>query len=127
MSRVGRPIVLPVACLLLAGAGAAHAAGDAEQGATVFKKCQACHAVEEEENKIGPHLVGIFGREAGSIEDFRYSGAMKDSGIVWQDDTITAYLKAPKSYLPGTKMLFAGMKDDEIADLLAYLHAETGS
>jgi cytochrome c len=92
----------------------------------VFKKCQACHAVEEEENKVGPHLVGIFGREAGSIEDFRYSEAMKDSGIVWQDDTITAYLKAPKSYLPGTKMLFAGMKDDEIADLLAYLHEETG-
>lgn len=126
MSRIGRPIVLPMACLLLAGAGAAHAAGDPEHGATVFKKCQACHALEEEENKIGPHLVGIFGREAGSIEDFRYSEAMKDSGIVWQDDTITAYLKAPKGYLPGTKMLFAGMKDDEIADLLAYLHEETG-
>jgi cytochrome c len=126
MSRVGRPIVLPMACLLLAGAGAAHAEGDPAQGATVYKKCQACHEVEAEENKVGPHLVGIFGREAGSIEDFRYSEAMKDSGIVWQDDTITAYLKAPKGYLPGTKMLFAGLKDEEIADLLAFLHAETG-
>jgi cytochrome c len=126
MSRVGRPIVLPMACLLLAGAGAAHAEGDPAQGATVYKKCQACHEVEAEENKVGPHLVGIFGREAGSIENFRYSEAMKDSGIVWQDDTITAYLKAPKGYLPGTKMLFAGLKDEEIADLLAFLHAETG-
>lgn len=126
MSRIGRPIVLPMACLLLAGAGAAHAEGDPEQGATLFNKCEACHAIADEKNRVGPHLVGIFGREAGSVEGFRYSQAMKDSGIVWRDDTLTAYLKAPKTYLPGTKMLFAGMKDDEIADLLAYLHAEAG-
>jgi cytochrome c len=115
-----------MACLLLAGAGAAHAEGDPEHGATVFNKCEACHAIADEENMIGPHLVGIFGREAGSVEGFKYSQAMKDSGIVWQDDTLTAYLKAPKSYVPGTKMLSAGLKDAEITDLLAYLHEQAG-
>jgi cytochrome c len=126
MRRIGRPIALPMAFLLLAGAGAAHAQGDPADGETVFKKCQACHAVDEETNKVGPHLVGIFGREAGAVEDFRYSAAMKDSGIVWNDETITAFLEAPKTYVPGNKMLFAGLKEDEIADLLAYLHQENG-
>jgi cytochrome c len=128
MTRIGRRIAWPMACFLFAGAGAAQAEGDPAQGAKVFAKCQACHAVDEAKNKIGPHLVGIFGREAGSIEGFRYSSALKGSGIVWEDDTIAAYVKAPKAYVPGTKMVFVGLNEDqEIADLLAYLHAENGS
>lgn len=126
MSRIGRRIAWPMAVLALAGgASVAHAQGDPEQGAKVFNKCKACHAVDEEKNKVGPHLVGIIGRPAGSIEGFRYSEAMANSGIVWEDETITAYLKDPKSYVPGNKMVFVGLKKDEdIADLLAYLHQQ---
>jgi len=112
---------------LLTGAGAAHAQGDPEKGEKVFNKCKACHFVDEEKNKIGPYLVGIFGRPAGSVEGFKYSDAMKNSGVVWEDETITAYLKDPKAYIPGNRMAFAGLrKDEDIADLLAYLHEETG-
>lgn len=127
MRGIGRRIAWPMAFFLLAGTDAAQAQGDPEKGEKVFNKCKACHAVEEAKNKIGPHLVGIFGREAGSVEDFRYSDAMKDSGVVWEDETITAYLKEPKAYIPGNRMAFAGLrKDEEIADLLAYLHEESG-
>jgi cytochrome c len=127
MRWIGWRIALPMACFMLTGAGAAQAQGDPAQGEKVFAKCQACHAVEEAENKIGPHLVDLFGREAGSLEDYRYSSALKDSGIVWEDETIAEYVKAPRDLVPGTKMVFAGLKDDEeIADLLAYLHAANG-
>ena len=127
MRRIGRRIALPMACFMLAGAGAAQAQGDPAEGEKVFAKCQACHAVDEAENGVGPHLVDIFGREAGSLEDYRYSSALEDSGIVWEDETISEYVKAPKDLVPGTKMVFAGIKDDEeIADLLAYLHAANG-
>lgn len=126
--RIGRQIAWPVAVALLAGAGTAAAQGDQEKGEKVFNKCKTCHVVEEEKNKIGPHLVGIFGRQAGSVDGFKYSDAMKGSGVVWDDETIAAYLKDPKSYIPGNRMAFAGLrKDEEIADLLAYLHEESGS
>lgn len=127
MRNVGRCIAWPVAAALLLGAGGAWAQGDPEQGEKVFRKCKTCHVVEEEKNKIGPHLVGIIGREAGSVEGFKYSDAMQGSGIVWEDETLTAYLQDPKGYIPGNRMAFAGLrKDDDIADLLAYLHQEAG-
>ena len=127
MRGIGRRIAWLMACFLLTGAGAAQAQGDPEKGAKVFNKCKACHAVDEAKNKVGPHLVGIFGRPAGSVEGFKYSDAMKSSGIVWEDDTIAAYLKEPKAYIPGNRMAFVGLrKDDEIADLLAYLNEEAG-
>jgi cytochrome c len=127
MRRIGRRIAWPMIFFLLAGVGTAGAQGDPEKGEKVFNKCKACHAVDEEKNKIGPHLVGIFGRPAGNVEGFKYSDAMKSSGIVWEDDTIAAYLKEPKAYIPGNRMAFVGLrKDDEIVDLLAYLHEEAG-
>jgi cytochrome c2 len=127
MSRIGRRIAWPIALFALAGGGSAHGQGDPEQGAKVFNKCQACHALDEAKNKIGPHLVDIFGRPAGSVEGFRYSDALTSSGIVWEDETIAAYLKDPKGYVPGNKMVFVGLKKDEdIADLLAYLHQHNG-
>jgi cytochrome c len=127
MRDIGRRIAWLTALALLTGAAAAQAQGDAEKGEKVFNKCKTCHVVDEEENKIGPYLMGIFGRPAGSVEGFKYSDAMKNSGIVWEDDTIAAYLKEPKDYIPGNRMTFAGLrKDDEIADLLAYLHVEAG-
>ena len=85
---------------LLAGAltlasGVALADGDAEDGKKVFNKCKACHVVDDEKNRVGPHLVGIIGRPAGTVEGFKYSDAMKNSGITWDEVTIAEYLADP--------------------------------
>ena len=99
-------------------------AGDAKAGEKVFRKCKSCHYVDQEKNKTGPHLVNIIGRAAGSVDGFKYSKAMKDSGLTWDEATLAEFLKKPKDYLKGTKMAFAGLrKDTEIADLIAYLKA----
>jgi cytochrome c len=92
----------------------------------VFKKCKACHWADKEKNKTGPHLVGIIGRTAGSLESYKkYSKAMKASGIVWDETTLNDYLRAPKKYLKGTKMAFAGLKKDaDIENVIAYLKAQ---
>ena len=125
--RIGRPIAWPVTVALLAGVGTADAQGDPEKGEKVFNKCKTCHEIADEKNKVGPHLVGIFGRPAGSVEGFKYSDAMKSSDVVWGDETMAAYLKDPKGYIPGNRMVFPGLtKDEEIADLLAYLQEESG-
>jgi cytochrome c len=103
-------------------------AQDAEAGQKVFNKCRACHVVDQEQNRVGPHLVGVFGREAGAVEDYSYSSAMEESGITWDDETIAAYVADPKGYVPGNKMAFVGLDDEqEIQDLIAYLHEATGS
>ena len=101
-------------------------AGDIDAGAKVFKKCKACHWADKEKNKTGPHLVGIIGRTAGSLESYKkYSKAMKASGIVWDETTLTDYLRAPKKYLKGTKMAFAGLKKDaDIENVIVYLKAQ---
>lgn len=101
-------------------------AGDIDAGAKVFKKCKACHWANKEKNKTGPHLVGIIGRTAGSLESYKkYSKAMKESGIVWDETTLTGYLRAPKKYLKGTKMAFVGLKKDaDIENVIAYLKAQ---
>jgi cytochrome c len=106
---------------------AALSQGDAAEGEKVFNKCKACHAVDEPQNKIGPHLVGIFGRPAGSVEDFNYSDAMKESGVTWNEETIAAYLADPRGYIKGNRMALAGLKEEEIADLIAYLKEESAS
>jgi cytochrome c len=104
----------------------ALAAGDANNGKRVFNKCKACHVVNAEKNRIGPHLVGIFGREAGAVKGYRYSKAVKNSGIVWNDETLDAYLANPRKYLKGTRMAFAGLKKKrDRDDLLAYLYDVT--
>lgn len=114
--------VLAFLTLLLA-AGAGATAADPASGARIFKKCQACHAVGEgAQNKVGPELNGLFGRQAGSVPDYSYSDANKTSGIVWTEETFAAYIRDPRGYIKGTKMTFAGLKkDQEIADLTAYL------
>ena len=124
--RIGRHIAWPVALALLAGAGTADAQGDPEKGEKVFNKCKACHVVDKEQNRVGPHLVGILGRPAGSVEGFKYSDAMQSSDVVWEEETMAAYLKDPKGYIAGNRMVFPGLrKDEEIADLLAYLKEES--
>lgn len=99
------------------------AAGEVAAGEKVFKKCKACHVVNKEQNRTGPHLVNLFGRAAGSLEGYKkYSKAMKSSGIVWDEETLDAYLKAPKKYIKGTRMAFAGLKKDaDRANVIAYM------
>jgi cytochrome c len=98
-------------------------AGDPKAGGQVFKKCMACHAVGEgAKNKVGPELNGLFGRPAGSVPDYDYSEANKNSGIVWTPEVFAAYIKDPRGYIKGTKMAFAGLKKDkEVEDITAYL------
>ena len=110
----------------LVAAGPAAADGDAAKGAKVFKKCKACHFADQEKNKVGPSLVGVFGRTAGTVEGYKYSDAMKYSGIVWSPETLGQYLRAPKEMVPGTKMTFVGLKkDDDVEDVIAYLEEAT--
>jgi cytochrome c len=115
-------VLAGVAVLLLAGAAAA-AEGDAKAGETVFKKCAACHSLAKPpKNGIGPSLVGVIGRKAGSGEGFKYSEAMKASSVVWDDTALDAYLKDPKGFIPNNKMVLAAMtKPEERANVIAYL------
>jgi cytochrome c len=98
-------------------------AADVDNGKAVFGKCRACHQVgENAKNLVGPKLNGLFGRKAGSIEGFAYSDANKNSGITWDEATFREYIKNPKAKIPGTKMVFAGIPDDQdIDDLMAFL------
>lgn len=100
-------------------------AGDAAAGQKVFNKCRACHFSDKETNRVGPHLVGIVGRKAASVDGFKYSDAMKgagENGLVWTEENIAKYMKDPKDFVPGNRMAFAGLKkDQEIEDLIAFL------
>ena len=108
-----------------------RAAADAAHGEKIFARCKACHAVGEgAKNRAGPQLNGIFGRPAGSVEDYRYSKAMTEAGaqgLVWNGDTLAAYLAAPKNFVKGNKMAFPGLKKPkDVEDLLEWLKTESG-
>lgn len=98
-------------------------AQDAAAGKTSFNKCMACHAIGEgAKNKVGPELNGLDGRKSGTAAGYSYSNANKDSGITWNKDQFLDYIKDPKAKIPGTKMIFAGIKNEkEAGDLWAYL------
>ena len=85
-----------------------------EPGETLFKKnCAICHTLEAGKNKIGPSLAGVVGRKAGSVSGFTYSAANKNSGDIWDAQTLDTYLADPRKFMPGTKMVFAGLKNPE--------------
>ncbi|MBW3096153.1 c-type cytochrome [Pseudohoeflea coraliihabitans] len=129
--RSGWPLALAAALLVPAFAvppvaGAQElAAGDAVAGAKVFRKCQACHLVDVEKNKVGPHLVDIVGRPVAALEDYQYSTAMTEYAQTqpeWTEEALAAYLRKPRDVVPKTKMAFAGLKKDEdLANIIAYL------
>ena len=113
--------MLIVAASLTATSGAP--AQDVAAGKTSFNKCLACHAIGEgAKNKVGPALNGLDGRKSGTVEGYNYSEANKSSGITWGKDVFLEYIKDPKAKIPGTKMVFAGIKNEnEANNLWAYV------
>jgi cytochrome c len=129
LQTTGRPITedsmtktLAIACALIAGSTPALAQ-DLEAGENSFKKCLPCHSVgADAKNKVGPVLNGLEGRKSGSIEGYNYTEANKNSGITWSEATFKEYITNPRAKIPGTKMVFAGISNEnEKANLWAYL------
>ncbi len=103
-------------------AGAARADGDAARGEARFQDCAPCHKLEAGANNVGPSLHDIFTRKAGELADFRYSPAIKRSGIVWTPETLDKFVTDPQALVPANRMPYAGMASvDDRADLIAYL------
>ena len=117
---MGKCVLLVAASMLMPGVAFAQ---DVAVGETTFKLCQPCHAIgADAKNRVGPVLNGLDGRKAGTIDGFSYSDANKESGIVWSEASFRDYIKDPRAKIPGTKMIFPGVKDEQKAgDLWAYL------
>ena len=118
-----RPTLSTLIVIASAAASSAAPAQDVAAGKTSFNKCLACHAVGEgAKNKVGPVLNGLQGRKSGTVEGYSYTDANKNSGITWDEATFKDYIKDPKAKIPGTKMVFAGIKNEqEASDLWAFL------
>ncbi len=111
---------------ILAAATAARADGDAARGEKKFEECASCHSVQNGQNGVGPSLHGLFGRKAGTLADFRYSPAIKRSGISWSAKTLDDFVADPQKLVPANRMPYAGMPDaGDRADLIAYLQQAT--
>jgi cytochrome c2 len=110
----------------IAAATAAHAAGDAARGEQKFIECGACHSLKAGVTIVGPNLAGLFGRKAGSLTDFRYSPAMRRSGITWTAQTLDEFIADPQKSVPANRMPYAGLTGaGDRADLIAYLEQAT--
>ncbi|MET0923483.1 MAG: c-type cytochrome [Xanthobacteraceae bacterium] len=117
-----RAIARLAAIVLVAAASAAHADGDAARGEKRFEECVACHSTERGANAVGPTLFGVFDRKAGELADYRYSPALKRSGITWTAQTLDAFIADPQQVVPANRMPYAGLPDAGArADLIAYL------
>jgi len=104
----------------------ARADGDPSRGAARFQECAACHRLEAGVNEVGPSLHGLFSRKAGELSDFRYSPAMRRSGIIWTAETLDRYIADPQGVVPANRMPYAGMSNpSDRADLIAYLQKAT--
>jgi len=114
---------LVIAAVVLAVSTGATLAQDVEAGESSFKKCLPCHDIgDDARNKVGPVLNGLAGRKSGTVEGFSYSDANKNSGITWDEATFKDYIKDPRAKIPGTKMIFPGIKNEKEADnLWAYI------
>lgn len=117
---IGRFVIAAAVVLTVAGQAQAQ---DAAAGEKIFAQCKACHQIGEgAKNGVGPVLNGIVGRKSGSIEGYNYTDANKNSGLTWDDATLMSYLENPKTKIPGTKMVYAGLKEEQRRkDLIAYL------
>ena len=116
------PALAAVGLLSMTVAASAWADGDVAKGKRVFNKCKTCHELETAKNKIGPTLQGVIGRKAGTVPGFKYSSAMQNAGIVWDEKTIQQYIADPKKMIPGNKMVLAPIKsEDQREDVVAYI------
>jgi cytochrome c len=123
---IGAVRVTAALFMTLLPAGVAYADGDAARGEAKFQDCAACHRLEAGANNLGPSLHGIFTRKAGELADFRYSPAIKRSGIVWSPETLDTFITDPQAVVPGNRMPYAGMASaSDRADLIAYLQNAT--
>jgi cytochrome c len=113
--------------ILIATTFTSHVRGaDVERGKAVFEQCAACHSLDGAGDYDGPTLKGVIGRKAGSLEDYRYSAAMKRSDVVWDAATLDRYVADPQAFIPGNRMAFAGINDaTQRDDLIAFLAAAT--
>lgn len=110
------------AMAFIIAASAAHADGDAARGEKRFEECAACHSIERGVDGVGPTLYGIFGRKAGELGDYRYSPALKRSGIIWTEGTLDTFIADSQATVPANRMPYAGMPDaGDRADLIAFL------
>ena len=116
--------VVVLAATVVAAAGIARADGDAERGAKRFEECKSCHAPDrtQTQNTLGPSLYGVFERKAGELSDFRYSPALRRSGITWSAQALDTFIADPQKMVPANRMPYGGMPDaGDRADLIAYL------
>lgn len=119
VNRIGG-FSLAAAALLWSGAGLA--AGDAVKGKAVFARCAICHTVEPGKNKLGPSLANIIGQKAGEVPGFNFSPAMKNSKVKWTPETLDKYLTNPRTFMPGNRMIFAGLPNAaDRENVIAYL------
>jgi cytochrome c len=115
-------VAAALAVAMDAAIDSARADGDAARGEKKFEECAACHKLEPAADNLGPDLHGVFGRKAASLSDFRYSPALKRSGITWTAQTIDTFIADPQAAVPANRMPYAGMPDAaDRADLIAYL------
>jgi cytochrome c len=126
MSMRKTKVAIATSVLSLALAASAHADGDIARGEARFQECAACHKLEAGANEVGPSLHGIFSRKAGELADFRFSPAMKRSGIIWTTETLDKYIADPQAFIPANRMPYAGITNaSDRADLIAYLQKAT--
>lgn len=113
---------------LLASFPAPYNTADIDNGQAKFALCQSCHTITPDgANMTGPNLHGVFGKKSASNPDFKYSDALKAAGWIWNADKLNQWLEKPQTFLPGTKMSFAGLSDaKDRTDLIAFLMVETG-
>ncbi|HBB56395.1 MAG TPA: cytochrome c family protein [Hyphomonadaceae bacterium] len=115
------PTAAPIALDIKDAAGKAMT-GNPDAGKRVFLQCQACHSIVAGQNRVGPSLAGIIGRKAGTVANFKYSPANKNSGLTWTEQQLFTYLENPRGVVAGTTMAFAGLKQpQQRADVIAYL------
>ena len=130
--RLLSPLAAAAVLVLLAPVAVAQAAapaalkGNAEAGKAAFRKCASCHQVgPSARGGFGPKLTGVIGRKAGATTDYKYSAAMKNANIVWTEQNLAGFLKAPSDFIPGNNMRFWGIGNaQQVADLLAYLRTQ---
>jgi cytochrome c len=125
LSHAARAAVLIAPLVLVAAQASAQ---DAKHGEALFAECRACHSMEPGVNNVGPTLAGLIGRKAAAVDDFRYSPAMKRSGITWNRQTLDEFISDPQKLVPATRMPYSGLIDaKDRADLIAYITQAAGA